>query len=278
MNKLRTTLVFLLAGALAPVSFVAAQSLPTPVRLAVPYVSEVPDGKWVGSWKNACEEASITMLQGYYSGQKRVSIANAKAFMQNLFVIERKLWGSDANSDVVQTIKLITEDSDFNGRAVEAPTVENIKAELEAGRPVIAPINGFVLGNKNIPFLASGSGYHMFVIIGYDDAAQEFIVNDTGDTIDGPGHRYDYGLLMRAMRDYNRASQKTDGPARAIFTYPKLVKTAASHRIYFLSDGTKRYVSHPLVFAQKKWRWSWVNVVGDSWLSMFRDGSVLKPQ
>jgi hypothetical protein len=263
--------IVLFAGFFASAHFTMAQTAPI-VSLPVPYVSEVPDGRWVGSWKNACEEASITMLQAYYSGQKTISIANAKAFMQNLFNIEHKLWNSDANTDTARTLKLITDDSDFNGRIVLAPTVEDIKAEIDAGRPVIVPLNGFTLGNKNIPFLASGSGYHMFVIIGYDAATGEFITNDTGDTINGPGHRYKYARLMNAIHDYNYTDAKTDRPARVIFTYPKLAKTAASHRIYFLIGDVKQYVSHPLVFVEKGWSWSWVNIVPSSWLAGFKDG------
>ena len=250
MKRISFIAVILMAGAFAPVSFVLAQTTPA-ARLPVPYVSEVPDGKWIGSWKNACEEASITQLQAYYSGQKTISIANAKAFMQGLFNVEHKLWNSDANTDTSRTLKLITDDSDFNGRIVEAPTVDDIKAELDAGRPVIVPLNGFTLGNKNIPFLASGSGYHMFVIIGYDVSTGEFITNDTGDTVNGPGHRYKYARLMNAIHDYDSADQKTDGSARAIFTYPKLAKTADSHRIYFLAGNIKQYVSGPSVFAAR---------------------------
>jgi hypothetical protein len=280
MKKLAFIGAVLLVAVGGPVFFVSAQSAATSatVKIAVPYVSEVPDGRWFGSWKNACEEASITMVQAYYSGQKKVSIGNAKAFMQNLFNIERKAWGSDANSDVARTIKLITDNTDFNGRQVDAPTVDDIKAELDAGRPIIAPINGFTLANKNIPFLASGSGYHMFVIIGYDNATGEFIVNDTGDTIAGPGHRYSYARLMAAMHDYVNATQKTNGPSRAIFTFPKLAKTSGSHRIYYLSGDTKQYVSQPLVFSQKGWSWSWVNVLSDSFLNGFKDGAVIRPR
>jgi hypothetical protein len=276
MKRISLIAIVLFAGFFAPVPFVLAQTASI-VKLPVPYVSEVPDGRWIGSWKNACEEASITQLQTYYSGQKTISIANAKAFMQGLFNVEHKLWNSDANTDTARTLKLITDDSDFNGRIVEAPTVDAIKAELDAGRPVIVPLNGFTLGNKNIPFLASGSGYHMFVIIGYDAATGEFITNDTGDTINGPGHRYKYARLMNAIHDYDYGDKKTDGPSRVIFTYPKLAKTADSHRIYFLSGNVKQYVSHPAVFAEKGWSWSWVNVVLSSWLVGFKDGASIKP-
>ena len=268
--------IILFVGAFAAAPFVMAQTASAKVRLPVPYVSEVPDGIWVGSWKNACEEASVTMVNAYYSGQKTVSIAKAKAFMQGLFNVEHKLWGSDANSDAAQTLRLITDNSDFSGRIVEAPTVDDIKSELDAGRPVIVPLNGFTLGNKHIPFLATASGYHMFVLIGYDEAAQQFIANDTGDTIDGPGHRYAYATLMRAIHDYNYADKKTDGPARVIFTYPKLARAVGSYRVYFLSGDTKQYVSGPSVLTQKGWDWSWVNAVANDWLSGFKDGPALK--
>ena len=277
MKRNLFAIIVLLGGACAAAPAALAQAAPAKARLAVPYVSEVPDGKWVGSWKNACEEASLAMVDGYYSGQKSVSIAKAKAFMQKLFNIERKLWGSDANSDAARTLRLIADNSDFNGRIVEAPTAGDVKSELDGGRPVIAPINGFTLGNKNIPFLPTASGYHMFVIIGYDDAAREFIVNDTGDLIDGPGHRYGYDALMNAVRDYDYADKKTDGPARLIFTYPKLAKTADSHRIYFLSGNVKRYVRAPSVFAARSWSWSWVNVVAPDWLNGFKDGAAIGP-
>jgi len=95
--------MILAAGAFAGAHLAMAQTTMA-VRLSVPYVSEVPDGRWVGSWKNACEEASITQLQAYYSGENLISIANAKAFMQNLFNIEHKLWGSDANTDTSRTL------------------------------------------------------------------------------------------------------------------------------------------------------------------------------
>lgn len=247
------------------------------VRLNVPYISEVPDGKWVGSWKNACEEASIAMADRYYVGAKAPTVAWQKNYMNKLFVIERKLWKSDANTDAAMTTRLINENSSFSAYVKEKPTIEDIKNELAAGRPVIAPVDGFKLANKNIPFLAAGSGYHMFVIIGYDDDKRVFIVHDNGDLKEGVGILYSYERVMETLRDYSFVSNKTNGPSRAIFTHPKLAKTATSHRIYYLRDGVKQYVSHPAVFAKNKWDWSWVNVVSADFLAGFKDGKVIGP-
>jgi hypothetical protein len=275
MRKTILTSAILLAVAATPTFFVSAQTVPAKVQLAVPYISEVPDGRWYGSWKNACEEASIAMVDRYYVGVKKTTIAWQKAYMSNLFVIERKLWKSDANTDVDMTVRLINDNTSFSAYAFEEPTVDDIKKELDAGRPVIAPIDGFKLANKNIPFLASGSGYHMFVIIGYDEPQKAFIVNDNGDVKSGVGIRYAYDRVMSTMRDYSFKRNKTDGPARAIFTHPKLAKTASSHRIYYLHDGMKQYVSHPLVFGQKGWSWAWVNIVSEGFLSGFKNGATI---
>lgn len=274
MKKQHLVLVISFIALLVPVFFVSA----APLKLSVPYISEVPDGKWFGSWKNACEEASIAMVDRYYAGMIKTTTAWQKAYMSNLFVIERRLWKSDANTDVAMTVKLINDNSSFGAFAKEAPSIDDIKKELDAGRPVIAPIDGFKLANKNIPFLASGSGYHMFVIIGYDDEKRVFIVHDNGDLKEGVNIEYGYDRVMETMRDYSFARKKTDGPARAVFTYPKLAKTAGSHRIYFLNGSTKQYVSHPLVFGQKGWGWSWVNIVSDAWLRGLEDGPTIGPK
>jgi len=265
------------ATALIPAVFASAQPVALKI-LAVPYVSEAPGNIWTGPWKNACEEASIAMLQYYYMGRSTETVAQSKVFMQKLFLKERKLWGSDANSDAGQTLWLITDYSDFSGRIAEAPTISDIKAEIDGGRPVIVPLNGFELANPHIPFLRTGSGYHMPAIIGYDDAAQEFITNDVGDNVAGAGYRYGYDRLMVSIHDYDRGRSKADGPARAIFTYPKLAKTATNHRVYYLHEGIKQYVNHPLVFVQRGWSWAWVNVVSADFLASFKDGAVIGPR
>ena len=72
----------------------------------VPYIAETPDGVWTGPWKNACEEASIAMVEFFYSGKVTVTKDEAKTYMSNLFEIEDRLWGQNANSDAAQTTGL----------------------------------------------------------------------------------------------------------------------------------------------------------------------------
>ena len=186
----------------------------------VPYIAETPDGVWTGPWKNACEEASIAMVEFFYSGKVTVTKDEAKTYMSNLFEIEDRLWGQNANSDAAQTTELINGYTAFRATVIDNPTIETIKEELRAGRPVIAPLNGFELGNRNILFLPTGSGYHMLVIVGYNDITDVFIVQDDGDEKTGEHHRYRYDTFMESLHDYNDEEKKTNGPARVLFTRP----------------------------------------------------------
>ncbi len=251
----------------------------TRLNLEVPYIYEAPDNKWIGPWKNACEEASMAMVENYYLGNLNVSIAQAKNFMYAMFINQNAIWGSNADSDAKRTVRLINDYTVANAQIIDNPAVEDIKKELQQKRPVISMHYGFDLKNPNIPFVPAsrgGTSYHMVVITGYNDENQEFIVNDTGDRKDGDGYRYKYDLFMNSLHDFDFGSYKANGPARVIFTYPKLVKTIDSPRIYYLHDNIKQYVTQPAVFTRKKWRWDAVNLVTLEWLDTFVNGDDIK--
>ena len=187
--------------------------------LEVPYVNEAPQGVFTGPWKNACEEASISMVEGYYLGKKTIKKNEAEEFMSMLFEKENILHGSNSNSDAARTIEIINKYYSYGAFINENPTIEEIKSEINQGRPVLTPNYGFGLENPNIPFLLSGSSYHMVVVIGYNDETREFITNDSGDAKTGAGYRYGYDLFMLAIRDYDYSTNKVSGPSRAIFTF-----------------------------------------------------------
>jgi hypothetical protein len=242
-------------------------------NLTVPYIKEVPAGTSGGNWKNACEEASFTMLEKYYTGKKVMNLAEGKAFMTMLFQKQNALYGNNVNSDMAQSKYLINTYTVYNAKIIDNPTIAQIKSEIDAGRPVITPHYGFDLHNPRIPFLRTGTSYHMMVVTGYDDAAQQFIVNDPGDTVDGQGYRYSYDLFMNSIHEYSYKTKKADGPVRAIFTYPKLVKIAGSPRIFYLHDNIWQYVTAPIAFANHHWQWSAVNTVSSAWLATFQQGA-----
>lgn len=183
----------------------------------MPYTAEAPGNVWVGPWKNACEEAVIAMAEQFYR-QETFDLTETRTFMQNLFDVQDKLYGSNANSDAARTNYLINNYSSFTGVVRTNPTFDEIRNEIAEGRPVITFHHGFDLHNPNIPFVPTGSSYHTLILTGYDDVKQQFIVNDPGDEIAGQSHRYDYPVLMNSLHDYDFEEQKANGPARAIFT------------------------------------------------------------
>lgn len=191
---------------------------PESVILPVSYMSEAPDGIWVGNWKNACEEDSVYMVDAYYRGLKILSINEAKAFMQNLFSVQDALYGDNKNSSAERTVYLINTHSTFKGKVKENPTIDEIKEEIRQGRPVISMHYGFDLKNENIPFRIGGTSYHVLVIVGFDDATEEFITNDPGDTVQGHYRAYKYNLFMHSIKDFDHISNQADGPPRVVFT------------------------------------------------------------
>jgi hypothetical protein len=268
-------------GVLSSLLFLVIFGLPgfawaaTKVNLTVPYIKEVPIGTSGGNWKNACEEASFTMLEKFYTGKKIMNVAEGKAFMNMLFNKENALYGSNVNSDTTQSKYLIDNFSSFSAKIINSPTIAQIKSEIDGGRPVITPHYGFDLHNKNIPFLRTGTSYHMMVITGYDDNAQQFIVNDPGDTVDGQGYHYDYDLFMGTIHDYNYKTKKANGPARAIFTFPKLVKASGSAKIYYLHDNIRQYVTNLTAFKNHGWKMEAVNTVSVAWFNTFSEGTAI---
>lgn len=249
------------------------------INLSVPFTPEAPDGLMVKPWNNSCEEASIIMLDEYYKGntQKNIPKTTAKTSILNYIAIENKIFGYNANTNAAEMVKLINEYSKyFEATAKTNPTVEEIKAEVLAGRPVIALLYGYNLKNPRIQFARNGSYYHTFVIKGFDDETGEFIVNDNGDLKQGLDLRYSYDTIMGALRDYSHATGKTVKPATVLFTSQRmLVKTKDIGRIYLITDNKKQHITSPQVFKTRGWKWGLVLTVDKAWLDKFETGSAI---
>lgn len=250
----------------------------TKVNLDVPYIHEAPDNNWAGPWKNACEEASMAMVEKYYLGKSIVAVKEAKVFMTMMFAKQNNIWGSNADSDAQRTARLINDYTVYNAKIMDNPAIEDIKKEVQQKRLVISLHYGFDLKNKNIPFvpLPRGTSYHMMVIVGYDDETKEFIVNDTGDRKDGKNHHYGYELFMNSLHDFDFKVHKANGPARVIFTYPKLAKLDFSPKVYYLQNNSKQWIVNEAAFNAKKWDWNAINVVDKTWLDTFQLGQDIK--
>jgi len=264
--------IFLFFSLLFYSDIVLAQSQNS-VKLKVPYTSEIPNGSWVKPWNNACEEASIVMAKGYYFGYKTITKKIAAADMFPLFKIEDKIFGRNDDTDAAQTAKLINDYTDVVAKIKQNPTVEEIKNELDAGRPVIPMLYMKNIVNKNHRFRAGGSYYHVFIIIGYDDNTKEFITNDNGDPITGAGLRYKYDEIMKNLHDFNHKTKRADGPARVLFTDSKvLFKVKNDPKVYLIRHDTKHHIVSSDVFKKNGWKWKKIHVVDQKRLDSFKTG------
>ncbi|KKU26130.1 MAG: hypothetical protein UX39_C0012G0007 [Candidatus Magasanikbacteria bacterium GW2011_GWA2_46_17] len=251
-------------------------ALAQPTILSVPFTSEAPDGRWTAPWNNACEEASIVMAEQYYLGKSALSKQKAKSEMFRYVAIENRIFGYNANTDAGEMEKLINEYStSFNAKVTDNPTIEQIKDELRAGRPVISLHYGYELHNPLIPFRRGGTYYHVMVIIGFDEEKKEFIVNDDGNERSGAKYRYSYETTMRSLHDYVHNTRKTNGTPRVLFTYPKFVKATGSNRVYRIQGNTKHYISNPRAFRNRRWKWEAVRTVDPTWLNSLETGEVI---
>ena len=180
----------------------------------VSFASQAPLLNWDALHEEACEEASMIMVDHYYDKtaldnqimeneiQASVAWQTKNGFKVDLTAAETKI--------VLK--KLYNLDSDV----VVKPTVEQIQKALTGERLVIVPAAGRQLGNPY--FSGLGPRYHMFIIIGYDDAQKEFIVNDPG-TKRGEKYRYSYDVLMNANHDWNNGDPE-EGAKVMVFATP----------------------------------------------------------
>ncbi len=180
--------------------------------LKVPFTSQAPLAIWDQLHQEACEEASLLMVYYYRTGQKFTSPQEAEAEIKKMVTWEESngfkidLTAQELIAVASRYLKLKT------GRVLMSPTVGQLKAELNAGRPVIVPAAGRLLLNHN--FKVPGPIYHMLVLKGYD--ANGFIVNDPG-TRRGESYLYSFERIMTAMHDWDPTNILNGRPSVVVF-------------------------------------------------------------
>lgn len=70
--------------------------LPATKENIVPFTSQAPEGNWQEPWQNACEEASIVMIQNFYKDE---GLSADKARQQILAVFQLKKTTAPASQD-----------------------------------------------------------------------------------------------------------------------------------------------------------------------------------
>lgn len=191
----------------------------TVVSLPVPFFIQAPNNTWkIQPYKDACEEAAAILAEAFYM-KKKIDARSMVRRIKEVVQFEHNKFGSHKDTDAKKTAQFINEFMGYRAHTVENPTVEQIKKELDAGRPVIVPYHMPLL--KNPHFGSARYPYHMNVLVGYDDEKKIFIVNEVG-TRHGDHYKYPMKRIMDANHDFN--GKRTDiGKKVMIFTAPKKI-------------------------------------------------------
>lgn len=168
------------------------------VSYPVPFTSQAPYAVWDPPYDEACEEASMLMVDAYLRGKVITQAsANESIFAQVAWQEEH---GYAIDITVQEVVEVLGAYFKLEAFLETDPTPESIEYHLSEGSLVIVPAAGRLLGNPY--FTAPGPVYHMFVITGYDHEKRQFITNDPG-TRRGEGYRYSYDVIMNAIHDWN---------------------------------------------------------------------------
>lgn len=180
------------------------------VQLKLPFASQAPLGDWNPPYDEACEEASLILVNAYLKGQ------GMGANEMNTQILATVAWENDNKYPIdvtmPQLLAIAKAKFGLNGRVIENVTLDKIKEELRNGNPVIAPFAGRELGNPN--YSGEGPWYHVMVITGFDDTY--FYTKDVG-TKRGDNYKYTHSVLFSALHDWTGVKEETNkGPKRVL--------------------------------------------------------------
>lgn len=192
-------------------------SIPSEFNLAVPFTPQAPHANWDATHEETCEEAAIYMVHEFYQGRPLglIDADTAEADIMQIVEFEKALFGFFESTTAVQTAVLVEQMYGYERvEVIENPTVEDLKAHIIAGRPVVVPAAGRLLGNPN--FRGEGPLYHALVLKGYTETT--FVTNDPG-TRRGSDYQYDFDTVMNSMHDWN-GGDVVKGEKVVIIIYP----------------------------------------------------------
>ena len=188
--------------------------IPPEYNLVVPFTTQSPLAEWTEQDNESCEEAAAVMVH-YYWQEKTFTKEVAKEELQKIVDFENEHYGKYKDTTAEETAQLIKDMWGYEKVEVRYEvTIEEIKKEVLAGRPVILPSAGRMLGNPN--FRSPGPLYHMLVVRGW--TKDEIITNDPG-TRKGEGYRYSPEVLLNAVHDWNDG-QVDSGQKAMIVVWP----------------------------------------------------------
>lgn len=190
------------------------KTLPEQAQVDVPFTPQAPEGNWSEPWQNACEETSVYMVSSFYADDE-IKREEAVAKIKDILATKNETIQVSADESLQTIAELIdTLGLPWHASITYDPTVDDLKAELAEGRPIIVPV--FAPELNSPAYQTGGPDYHVLVLVGYDDAEGVFIVNDPG-TRTGEGQRFAYDVFMEAIHDLD-AEDYDAGQKAVLFT------------------------------------------------------------
>ncbi len=175
------------------------EGLPAEFNLAVPFTPQAPFAVWDEIHEDACEEASVMMIDAFYTN-RNFTPQSADDEINAIVNWELQTFGYWLDTTAEETARILREKYGYqNVRVVYDIDINDIKQEVASGHPVILPAAGQLLGN--IYFQQPGPLYHMLVVRGWTKEGM-IITNDPG-TKRGEGYLYDPDVFINAVHDWN---------------------------------------------------------------------------
>ncbi len=181
------------------------------INLNISFTSQAPTANWVEPFENACEEASVLMIDYYYQNKKFSSKKETEELLLSMVKWQEDNWGEHSNLSLAKLAEYISLNYSYRPEIIDNPSINLIKQYLNNGLPIIVPANGKKLANPN--FRNGGPDYHMLVIKGYLD--DKFITNDPGTRL-GADFIYTQDNLMSSMADWDGNKNGASGPKRVL--------------------------------------------------------------
>lgn len=184
------------------------------LNLDVPFSSQAPTGNWNERFNDACEEASVLMVDYYYNNRSFLEPEDTETILEEMISWQEENWGEHSNLTIAKLAEYTITTFGYKVEVIADLTVDKIKEQLNQGRPVIVPADGKKLDNPF--FTGDGPPYHMLVIKGYVD--DKFITNDPG-TKRGRNFIYTMANLMASIADWDTEKAQTVGPKVGLVLY-----------------------------------------------------------
>lgn len=173
-------------------------TIPRTYNNKVPFTSQAPYANWSELYNEACEEASIIMMQ-FYLTKKELNKDIADNEILKMVDWQKEIFNNYFDSNMSEVLKIFKEY--YRQNKVKLVTkqdlsVDDLKYYLYNHGPILIPAAGRVLKNKH--FRGQGPLYHMLVITGYNKT--HFIANDPGTKF-GEGYEYKFDIILEAIHD-----------------------------------------------------------------------------